>query len=253
VTKVSIYVMIRMILTVFGPEYAFSGVWIEVVVWLAVIAIFAGSILALAQKEFKRMLCYLIVAEVGYMVGGIWLANHWGMVGATYHIISDAFMTLTLFLAASIIWRQVRSRELTALDGILKKMPVTMIGLIVGALAMIGVPPTCGFFSKWYLIRGGIESGRWEYVVALLVSSLINAVLFFRIIEIAYFGKKPVEGHGHHDDHGGEPVKVSEAPLSSLIALLAAATGTVLIGVFNRQIVEIINWALEGAPVVGGN
>ncbi|MEP4079163.1 proton-conducting transporter membrane subunit [Haloferula sp.] len=253
VTKVSVYVMIRMILTVFGPEYAFTGVWIEIVVWLAVIAIIAGSVFALAQREFKRMLCYLIVAEVGYMVGGIWLANHWGMVGATYHIISDAFMTLTLFLAASIIWNKTKNQRITGLDGILKKMPITMVGLIVAALAMIGVPPTCGFFSKWYLIRGGIESGRWEYVVALLVSSLVNAILFFRIIEIAYFGKKPAEGHGHDDDHGEEPAKIDEAPVSSLIALLAAASGVILIGVFNRQIIGIITWVLEGAPIVGGS
>lgn len=252
VTKVSIYVMIRMILTVFGPEYAFSSQTLtRVVVGLAVVAIVAGSILALSQKEFKRMLCYLIVAEVGYMVGGIWLANHWGMVGAIYHIISDAFMTLCLFLAASIIWRQTQSRQIDSLDGILKKMPVTMIGLIIGAFAMIGIPPTCGFFSKWYLIRGGIESGHWEYVAALLVSSLVNAILFFRIIEIAYFGKKPAEGHGPHQD--AAPTKIQEAPVSSLIALLASAAALILIGVFNSQIVDIIQWALEGAPIVGTN
>ncbi|MEM7011645.1 MAG: proton-conducting transporter membrane subunit, partial [Verrucomicrobiota bacterium] len=140
VTKVSVYVMIRMILTVFGPEYAFgSGVFHEIVVWLAVVAILAGSTMALAQKELKKMLCYLIIAEVGYMVGGIWLANHWGTVGAAYHIVSDAFMTLCLFLAASMIWHKVNSLEIASMDGILKKMPVTMIGFIAGALAMIGV------------------------------------------------------------------------------------------------------------------
>lgn len=251
VTKVSVYVMIRMILTVFGPEYAFAGhIWHEIIVWLAVLAITAGSIMALAQKELKRMLCFLIVAEVGYMVGGIWLANHWGMVGAAYHIVSDAFMTLCLFLAASMIWRKLKSQQITAMDGILKKMPMTMVGLVVGAFAMIGIPPTCGFFSKWYLIRGGIESGHYEYVVALLGSSLVNAILFFRIIEVAYFGKTPKEGYG-----GVEPprTKWDEAPLSSIIALWASAAALILIGVFNSKIVEVFRWALGGAPVVGGS
>lgn len=252
VTKVSVYVMIRMILTVFGPDYAFADVWHEVVVWLAVVAIIAGSVLALSQTEFKRMLCFLIVAEVGYMVGGIWLANHWGLVGAIYHILSDAFMTLCLFLAASIVWRHTKNLQISALDGILKKMPITMIGLIVGAFAMIGVPPTCGFFSKWYLIRGGMESGHWGYVVALLVSSLVNAILFFRIIEIAYFGKKPPDGHDH-SKQSANPTKIKEAPPSSLIALLTAAAAVILIGVFNSKIVETIRWVLEDAPLIGSN
>ena len=195
------------------------------------------------------MFCYLIVAEVGYMVGGAWLANHWGMVGSIYHILSDAFMTLAMFLAAGIFLKQAGVVRIDQLDGMFRRMPVTMGAFVVGALAMIGIPPTCGFFSKWYLIRGGMESGHWGYVVALLVSSLINAVLFFRIFEIAYFGKKPAEGHGHHDDHSD--VTISEARLSALLPLLATAVIIVLLGVFNRDVVELIEHSLNGMEVIG--
>jgi len=86
--------------------------------------------------------------------------------------------------------------------------------------------------------------------VALLISSLVNAVLFFRIIEIAYFGKKPVDGHGHHDV---APAKIDEAPLSSLAALLLAASGVIAVGIYNSEIVGVISWVLEGVPIVGGN
>ena len=86
-------------------------------------------------------------------------------------------------------------------------------------------------------------------MVALLVSSLINAVLFFRIFEIAYFGKKPAEGHGHHDDHSD--VTISEARLSALLPLLATAVIIVLLGVFNRDIVELIEHSLNGMEVIG--
>lgn len=252
VTKVSIYVTIRMILTVFGPAYVFQHLgWSDVIVWLAVVSIVAGSVLALSQKELKKMFCYLIVAEVGYMVGGIWMANHWGMVGAIYHIVSDAMMTLCLFLAASMIWRQTRSHQISSLSELTKKMPFTMAGLIVGALAMIGVPPTCGFFSKWFLIRGGIEAGHWGYVVALLFSSLVNAILFFRVIEMCYFGKKPAEGHDHHDDAHGKKEKWTEAPPAALFALLSTASLLVLIGVFNDQIVKLIKKSLIDLPIVG--
>ena len=93
-TKVSVYIMVRVILGVFGSSYVFGHLhWGTIVTWLAVIAIVAGSVLALAQKNLKKMLCYLIVAEVGYMVGGAWLGNETGMLGTSYHILSDAFMT----------------------------------------------------------------------------------------------------------------------------------------------------------------
>ncbi len=259
-TKVSVYVMIRVMLSVFGAGWVFQSLgWSHTVVWLAVIAILAGSVLALAQVELKKMLCYLIVAEVGYMVGGVWLANHWGMVGAIYHILADAFMTLCLFMAANLFIKHRNAQRIDQLEGIFKKMPLTAAAFVVGALAMIGVPPTCGFFSKWYLIRGGIESGQWQYVIALLVSSLVNAVLFFRIFEVAYFGKNPAAAHGHGDAHDtAEPPVIDSATLFSgearpiaLVPLLISAVIVVLLGAFNGPIVEIIQQALEGMPVVG--
>jgi multicomponent Na+:H+ antiporter subunit D len=252
-TKVSVYVMIRVMLSLFGLEWVFGHPgWSDLVVWLAVIAILAGSIMALAQREIKRMLCYLIVAEIGYMVGGAWLhdPNFWGLTGASYHILADAMMTLCLFLAAGIFFKVRGISEISELDSIFKRMPLTSIGFIIGGLAMIGVPPTCGFFSKFYLIRGGIEGGHWEYVGALLISSLVNAVLFFRIFEIAYFGKNPVDGASHDHDHQHEPTPDpgparSKEPLHAVIPLLTAAALILLVGLFNGQIVELIRAVFE--------
>jgi multicomponent Na+:H+ antiporter subunit D len=225
-----------------------------VIVKLAIVAIIAGSVMALAQSDLKKMLCYLIVAEVGYMVGGAWLANHEGMVGAIYHIISDAFMTLCLFLAAGIFFRRTQSHSLSSLEGMFRKMPWTMAGFTVGAFAMIGIPPTCGFFSKWYLIQGGMAAGEWGYVVALLISSLVNAVLFFRIIEIGYFGVLPEpEGEEAAAAHGGSHGEVmEEAPASMLFPLLVTAAGLILLGIFNAEIVELIAEGLKPLAFVGG-
>lgn len=255
VTKVSIYIMIRMMLTVFGPFYVFTTLdWGSVVVWLATIAIVAASIIALCQTELKKMLSYLIVAEVGYMVGGAWLGNHFGMVGAIYHIISDGFMTLCLFLAASILIFKTKQNTIAGLAGLYKKMPLTMGAFTLGALSMIGAPPTCGFFSKYYLIRGGIEAGHWEYVGALLFSSLVNAILFFRIIEVAYFNPLPKEGESHgHDDHNeSERVRIDEAPASMVAPLLIAASGVLFVGLYNREIVTVIEQTLNTYALVGG-
>jgi multicomponent Na+:H+ antiporter subunit D len=254
-TKVSVYAMVRMMLTVFGTGWVFQNpAFSQWMVRIAVIAILAGSALALAQTRLRRMFCYIIVAEVGYMVGGAWLANHWGMVGTVYHILSDAFMTFCMFLVAAVLLKRAGVVRIDQMEGMFRRQPLTMAVFVVGALAMIGIPPTCGFFSKWYLIRGGIESGHWFYVAALLISSLVNAVLFFRIFEVAFFGNKPAEGHGHHDhDSADSPGDAKAAPLrwSSAVPLLAVAAIIILLGVFNREIVEWIGRSLAGMKVIG--
>lgn len=246
-TKVSVYVMIRVILSIFGAEWVFGHTgWSNLVVWLGVIAIMAGSILALAQRELKKMLCYLIVAEVGYMVGGAWLADegNWGLTGAVFHILGDSLMTLSVFLVASIFAKKIKATRLEDLEGLFKRMPLVMAGFVTAALALIGVPPTCGFYSKFYLIRGAMDSGHWEYVIALILSSLVNAVLFFRIFEIAYFGNKPAASHGHDEAKQGgvDDLTLSGqgAPFTFLFPLLTSAALIVILGIYNGEVVEFI-------------
>ncbi|MBU1156317.1 MAG: monovalent cation/H+ antiporter subunit D family protein [Proteobacteria bacterium] len=241
-TKVMVYVMIRVMISVFTVEFILSEVALShFVVWLAVAAMVAGGLLALGQRDLKRMLAYIVAAEVGYMVGGAWLGNKLAMTGAILHIINDAVMTFCVFLAAGCIYQKTRGTAFEDLQGLFKKMPWTMTALAAGALAMIGVPPFCGFFSKWYLIRGGLEAGHWGFVGALLFSSLVNVVLFFRIFEIAFF--EPMShGHGGHDGHGeqGGPVALAEAPLSMLLPLMAAALGLIALGLATGPLVEKI-------------
>jgi multicomponent Na+:H+ antiporter subunit D len=240
-TKVMVYVMIRFILTVFTPDYVFGALFLkDIVVWLAVVAIVVGAMFALAQRDLKRMLSYVIVAEVGYMVGGAWLGNRAGMTGAILHILNDALMTLGVFLVAGNIVYRVRGYAFDDLKGLFRKMPITMGAFVVCALSLIGVPPTCGFFSKWYLISGALQAEHYGFVAALLFSSLVCVVLFFRVIEIGYY-------EPFHDHHGHEPnpEERNEAPLTMLVPLLILAGGLVAIGICTGDIVtHIIRFAI---------
>jgi multicomponent Na+:H+ antiporter subunit D len=120
-------------------------------------------------------------------------------------------------------------------------MPVTMAALVVAALSMIGVPPTCGFFSKWYLLLGGIEAGQWLYVGALIFSSLVNAVLFFRVIEIAYFRTADAGATGA----GHEAVLLREAPAAMLQPLVLAAAALIGVGLATGPLVQhVIRFAV---------
>ena len=244
-TKVMIYAMIRVGLYVFTPAYVFGTLHVSnALVWLAIAAIVMGSLMALTQKSLFRMLTYIVIAEVGYMVGGFFLGNRMGITGATLHIINDAAMTLCLFLAAGAISYKIGNDRFSSFKGLFRKMPVTMVAFTTGAMAVIGIPPTCGFFSKWYLITGGINAGHYGFVVALLFSSLVNAVLFFRIFELALFDS---EG-GHHDSHG-QADQVSEAPLSMLAPLMVVAISLIILGLYTGDIVTRIIQAAVPAGI----
>lgn len=240
-TKVMIYVMIRLIVSVFTPEFVFSTLSVaDPIVWLSVVAITMGAILALAERNLKKMLTYIIVAEVGYMVGGVWMGNRAGMTGAILHIVNDALMTLCLFLVVGNIVYKIKGYTFEDLKGLFRRMPFTMGAFVIGALAIIGVPPTGGFFSKWYLITGAIQAGHYGFMAALLFSSLINVVLFFRVIEIGYY--EPFIDHHRHESH---KEVIDEAPLSMLIPLLIVAVGIVVVGMYTGNMVtHIIHFAI---------
>jgi multicomponent Na+:H+ antiporter subunit D len=241
-TKVSVYVMIRIIYTVFKPYYSIETLPINsILCWVAVIAILYGVIMALRQVDLKRMFCYILIAETGYMVGGVGLANRLGITGAILHIMNDALMIACLFLVAGAVVYKLGGHNINQLKDAFKKMPFSMAAFAVVGLSLIGVPPTCGFFSKWYLILGAIEAESWTFIVALLLSSAVNAILFFKIVEIAYYKEA---SHAHNgDSHGGNTI--DEAPVSILIPLGIVALAIILAGIFSGKIVSgIIQFAV---------
>lgn len=250
-TKVMIYVMVRLSLTIFTFEFTFNKIAIQTpLIWLATLAIIAGSLMALSQHRMKKMLAFIVVAEVGYMVGGFWLGNRAGISGAVLHIVNDAVMTLCVFLAVGAITFRTDDDRLSSLPGMFKKMPLTMAAMVLGGLSLIGVPPTCGFFSKWYLISGGIEAGHYGFVAALIISSLVNIILFFRCFEIGYF--EPFSHGKEHNSGSTTPYNnattVREAPLEMLIPLLTTAVLLIVLGLYSGQIVtEVIHQVI---PVV---
>ncbi len=247
-TKVMVYVMVRMMLTVFSPGVVFGmSVMADVIVAMAVAAMVMGGVMALASRNLKRMLTYVVIAEVGYMVGGAWLGNATGMTGAVLHIANDAAMTLTMFMAVGCMHYKLGGVDYPDLKGLFQKMPFTMAAFVLGAIAMIGVPPTCGFFSKWWLIMGGLEAGNYVFVGALIFSSLVNVILFFRVFEICFFEPEPEHSHDEEESGGGghhphpPHLPMDEAPVGMLIPLGAAALSLIGLGLITSQLVAVIH------------
>jgi multicomponent Na+:H+ antiporter subunit D len=239
-TKISIYVLMRIFFAVFEPTFSLKTLPTgQIMTWLSVIAIAVGALMALAQTDYKRMACYIVVAEVGYIAGGIGLANHVAIKGAILHLINDSIMTLGLFVIAGIIAFQKKGHALSDFKACFQTMPFTMTAFVIVALSLIGVPPTGGFFSKWYLIHGAIIANNWTFVAALLGSSLVNVILFFRIFEIAYGFQE------HHDYHREHHFKFKEAPLTMLVPAIVIAIGVIAVGLYNQSIlIHIIHYAV---------
>ena len=126
---------------------------------------------------------------------------------------------ITLFFAAGSIYTASHLTEVSQLDGIGRRMPWTMGAFAVGALAMIGVPPTAGFLGKWFILVGAMQTANWIAVAVIILSTLLNAAYFLPIVFRAFF--RAPAGHGHGRKSG-------EAPWPIVVALTMTAAGTVL-------------------------
>jgi multicomponent Na+:H+ antiporter subunit D len=221
-TKVAYYVLIRFVFSVFGIELAFGSLRLDAVLMpLAVIAMFAGSIVAIFQDDIKRMLAYSSVAQIGYMVLGLSMASVAGLTGGIVHMFNHALMKSGLFLVMACLLLRMGSTRLDAMRGLGRRMPLTMAAFVVGGLSLIGVPATVGFVSKWYLVSAAIEVGMWPVAVLILLSSLLALVYIWRVVEVAYF-KQP-------DEDAGE---VEEAPASLLVPTWLLIAATLFFGIF---------------------
>jgi len=205
-TKVAVYMLLRFFFTVFGAAFSFEVMHLDrILMPLALVAIITMSVVAINQRNAKRLLAYSSVAQIGYMVLGISLASVLGVAAGVLHLFNHALMKGSLFMAMGCVMYRVGSCRVEAMAGLGKTMPFTMAAFVVGGLSLIGVPLTVGFISKWYLVQAALEKGMWGIAAVVLVGSLLALVYVWKVVEVAYF-QPPPDGPG-----------VREAPLSLLI------------------------------------
>lgn len=239
-TKVAVYALIRIFFTVFGGMAPFGVLPVqEIMMGLAVIAMFVASFVAIWQHDIKRMLAYSSIAQVGYMVLGIGLASVDGLAGGIVHMFNHALMKGALFMALGAMVLRVGSSHVDALAGIGRRMPLTMAAFVVGGLSLIGVPATVGFISKWALIQASLNAGNWPVAVMILLSSLLAVIYVWRVVEIAYFTPAPENA----------PV-VEDAPWSMLVPTWTLAGACVWFGLNGDSTLGLAVRAAE--TVLGG-
>jgi multicomponent Na+:H+ antiporter subunit D len=183
--KAGAYALLRILYDVFGPAYlGAEGLPVTTALtWFGAAGIVVGSVLAIQQPDIKRMLAYSTVAQLGYIGVGIGLGTPLALVGAMLHVLNHAVMKSGLFLVAGGIIQQTGLKTIARFSGLGKRMPLTMTGFALLALSMVGIPPTAGFFSKWYLVLGSLEADNVLLAVVIGTSSLLTAVYFLRLFE----------------------------------------------------------------------
>jgi len=236
-TKVSCYVLMRFVFTVFGVDFTMEAMQLDTILLpLALAAIFIGSVAAIFQDNIKRMLAYSSIAQIGYMVLGISLTNVDGLTGSIVHLFNHALMKGGLFLVMGCVMLRLGSVQIKDMAGLGRRMPWTSAAFVLGGLNLIGVPLTCGFVSKWYLVLGALDNGWWWIALLILLSSLLAVVYVWRVVEVIYFRDEP--GETDLEAPPDDPPTAQEAPVSMLFVSWLLLAASVVFGVWSQVPVE---------------
>ena len=240
-----IYLLARISLDMFKPSpHSWASMLLMIV---GAVTIIFAVMMALIQKDYKRLLSYHAISQVGYMVLGIGTFVPAGIVGGLFHMLNNAMYKSCLFLTGGSVEKQAGTTDLEKLGGLAWKMPVTFACFLITALSISGVPPFNGFFSKELIYDGALERG-WIFYAAAVIGSFLTAASFLKLGHAAYLGKN--RDRYHFSD-------VKEAPIAMLIPMIVIALACILFGVWNylplKYLIQPIlgEYLLEGRNFYG--
>jgi multicomponent Na+:H+ antiporter subunit D len=235
VVKAGVFAITKIIVYVFGIDFLFASPSSGWLLYVAAFTIIAASLVALRQTNIKRLLAYSTIAQLSYVVMAAAILKPLAEVGAAIHMVAHAFGKITLFFAAGAIYVAAKKTEVHQLRGIGRRMPWTMAAFSIGALSMIGVPPTAGFVSKWYILAGAFQANNLVAVFTIIASTVLNAAYFLPILYMVWFEKEKEGG----PEHG-------EAPFFAVLALCITALLTLAFFLFNGPVIELESQVVKG-------
>ena len=195
VVKIGVFSVIRALCDVLGPQFMTAHNTKYLVTALCATTVVVSAALMVSQDNLKRCLAFSTIGQLSYIILAVSLFNVTGIAGGTMHIFMHALGKITLFFCAGAIAVHAHKKYISQFDGLGRTMPWTFGAFTVGCLAIIGLPPTGGFLSKWMIVTACIKAEMPVIAGLLLVSSLLKAWAFFPIIFRAYFKAAPEEEH----------------------------------------------------------
>jgi multicomponent Na+:H+ antiporter subunit D len=231
VVKAGVFSVCRVMLSGFGLETMdVLGVGIPTA-YVAAATIVVGSLIALTKNDLKARLAYSTVSQLSYVVVGVSMLTPMAVQGGMAHIAHHAFSKITLFFAAGAIYVATHNKKIDQMNGFGWRMPWTFGAFFIASLSMIGMPPVCGFVSKWYLVNGALQADQIVLLVALLLSTALNAGYFVPIFIRAFFFKPAPEANVE---------QYTEAPLTMVVPLCTTALISVILGIYPEIFMNFI-------------
>ena len=233
-TKVAVYLLVRLHLSVFGEGFADLVLPLEgIFLVLGCAGVLVASTVAIFEDNVKRLFAYSSIAQIGYMIIGLGMGTATGVQATLLHLFNHALMKGALFLALVAVVYRVGGVSLAHFRGLGKTMPMTMAVLVIGGLSLVGIPGTVGFISKWYLVLGVLAGAPLVLIAVIVLGSLLALVYVWRIVETAYFTAPDP----------GTPVR--EAPWSLLLPAWLMAIANLYFGLDTRLPVAVSEGAVQ--------
>ena len=229
--KAPIYLLIRISFWAASPEWLEHWHFWNLLKILGFLGIVTGSLLAFRQENFRRLLAYSSVSQIGLIVLALGIHERNALFGAILHLVFHAFMKTGLFLFAASVESRFGARTVQELSGLVPRMRISFAVMTTSVFSLIGIPPLAGFFSKWYMLSGALLAGDFWAAAAVVGSGLLSALYFFKLLEQIFFRKNP------------EDPKTKEAPSM----LLAGAILTAAVNLAGGFLVPLFHaWAHNG-------
>jgi len=246
IKALGVYTLIRIFYNVLGMTHQLSNIFIT----LGVISLLVGVIMALGQWDFKRLLAYHSISQIGYVILGLGLATPLGVLGGLFHLFNHAIFKPLLFLTAGSVEYSTGTRQLKELGGLRQKMPVTANMSLAASLAISGIPPFNGFWSKLFIIIACIQAGRLWVAFAAVIGSLLTLSSFMKIQKYVFFNELPARLRN-----------VKESPWMMGASMTVLALLCLVIGLFfplvvsfliNPAVISVANGTGYGRLILGG-
>lgn len=230
VVKTGVFTILKLVTYTFGIDLISTTGVANAILPVVAFTVIASSLIAFTKDNLKARLAYSTISQLSYIVMAALLATTMSVTGGALHIVMHAFGKITLFFCAGAIMVSLHKTKISELDGMGRRMPITMICFFIGALGIIGLPPASGVWSKLLIAGGSLEHGNAFWLGVLMLSTLLN-IAYLLPIPLRAFFKPPATPYT-----GGW----TEAPAPSLWAITVTATVCILLFVFPQPLLELL-------------
>lgn len=242
---VGVYAMARLVFNVFGLSREATPAFFNLLIGFGILSMIAGGLVAYSQTDYKRLLAYSSISQMGYILIGLGIGNAWAVAGALFHLLAHAMGKGLLFLVSGSVEAQTGTRNIDQLKGLERTMPLTAWSHVLGSLSLAGVPPFAGFFSKLFIIVGALQARMyWLAVLAALFSAVTLAYLT-KVVNKAFFSRDNEEPVRAHEAGGTMAIAVV------ILILLSVLTGIFFVPVLDGIVRPAADVLLKGAGYAG--